>query len=277
MTVINHENELPIRQWKSEADPEHYLIREISAEMLINGQRVGSVSCTPRDLEELAAGWLLTEGFINDVTQIESVEFSDEEKSIDVKVEAQVEEKTEAKVEVQVEAKEEMTEDAKVEVTDPCANLKKREQAEELEVPPVWTDEDLRQVFQLQTEDPPLFALTHAAHSCMILRHTVPPSVEENPGLEVLFRSEDAGRHSALDKAIGWALFHGVNLRDCLLMTSGRISTRMAEKAGRAGAGALAGKGSVTAEAVELARKHDMELIGYVQANSAVRFWAERQ
>ena len=80
--------------------------------------------------------------------------------------------------------------------------------------------------------------------------------------MEVLYRSEDAGRHSALDKAIGWAMLKGIDLSRCLLMTSGRISTRMAYKAVNAGAGALGGKGTVTADAVKAARDAGMVLIG---------------
>ena len=94
----------------------------------------------------------------------------------------------------------------------------------------------------------------------------------EDGGVEVLHRSEDAGRHSALDKAIGWAILHDVDLGQCLLMTSGRISTKMAMKAAKAGVSALAGRGTVTAEAVDLAEQNGMTLIGYVSEDSAVRF-----
>ena len=47
---------------------------------------------------------------------------------------------------------------------------------------------------------------------------------------------------------------------------------RMAQKAGRAGASALAGRGAVTAEAVELAEEYGMTLVGYVKEHSAIWF-----
>ena len=129
-----------------------------------------------------------------------------------------------------------------------------------------WTENEIFFLQRRFSEDPPLHDKTRAAHSCMIARKTC------GGDPRVLYRSEDAGRHSALDKAIGWAALNKVDLNDCFLMTSGRISTRMAAKAVRSGVSALAGKGTVTAEAVELAEEYGMTLIGYVKENSATWF-----
>lgn len=211
------------------------LIHEKIFSIFINGRPGGTVSCTPVDLRQLAAGWLLSEGRIQDPSTITDIEVREEDRSIHVLAS-------------------ERTEDDPEETGAAGRNRITGQQ---------WTEEDLQWINRAFEEEPPLRAATKAAHSCMIVR--------KYP-LEILYRSEDAGRHSALDKAIGWAALNKVDLNDCFLMTSGRISTRMAAKAVRSGVSALAGKGTVTAEAVELAEEYGMTLIGYVKENSATWF-----
>jgi len=96
----------------------------------------------------------------------------------------------------------------------------------------------------------PLHRHTYATHSCFLAK-----------GGELLFACEEIGRHNALDKAVGYALRNGIDLRECLLYSSGRMPADMVRKAIRAGVPILAGKGSPTAEAVELARQYGLTLI----------------
>ena len=215
------------------------LIHEKVLTLFVNGRSEGTVSCTPVDLRQLAVGWLFTEGRIKDPSGITRVEEKEEEQSIRVLTLELIKDGC-----------------SQIDTSDRRRTGRRR-----------WTEDDLKWISRAFAEEPPLRAATKAAHSCMVVRK-VP---EQDP--QVLYRSEDAGRHSALDKAIGWAMLNDVDLGDCFLMTSGRISTRMAAKAGRAGASALAGKGTVTAEAVELAEEYGMTLIGYVKDDSATWFY----
>lgn len=99
-------------------------------------------------------------------------------------------------------------------------------------------------------EGMPVHELTCATHSCFLAR-----------GTELLFQCEDIGRHNAIDKAVGFALINGIDLRQCLLYSSGRMPADMAAKAIWAGIPVLASKGAPTVSAVNLAQQHKLTLL----------------
>ena len=77
---------------------------------------------------------------------------------------------------------------------------------------------------------------------------------------------EDVGRHNALDKLIGHALKN--NLLDSenqFLTCSGRLSFELVQKALMSNIAVLAGVGAPTSLAIDLAKRFDMTLLGFVK------------
>jgi FdhD protein len=70
-----------------------------------------------------------------------------------------------------------------------------------------------------------------------------------------IIADSDIGRHNAVDKVIGASLLNEINFGLTALVTSGRISSDMALKAIRAGIPVIATRRSVTSLAAELAEK----------------------
>jgi FdhD protein len=79
---------------------------------------------------------------------------------------------------------------------------------------------------------------------------------------------EDVGRHNALDKVIGYAMLHAIDLASCVALLSGRISFEMVQKAVRAGIPVVAAISAATSLAVNLARRFDCTLVGRLRGRS---------
>jgi FdhD protein len=85
-------------------------------------------------------------------------------------------------------------------------------------------------------------------------------------GEHLLAIAEDVGRHNTLDKLRGECLLRGIETKDGVVVSTGRISSEMITKAAKMRTPIVVSRTSPTHLAVELAQAWNITLVGYAHA-----------
>ena len=228
---------------------------EIQISFLENGKRIQkSVSITmrtPGNDEELAAGFLFTEGIIQSKEQFKTVNSSilDENKVVVTLMDEEVPALK--------------TLERNFYTTSSCGVCGKAS-IDAIKTVSVYNDLEnniliTRDILfnlpaQLQNQQS-IFESTGGLHASAVF---------DLKGNFIMLR-EDVGRHNALDKVIGSAFFNSqLPLNKTILLLSGRASFELIQKANMAGIKIVAAIGAPSSLAVQLAEECDMTLIGFL-------------
>lgn len=231
---IEHTNVKVVKTDGTTVKENRLLVREHPFTIIVNNKSVFHLICTRDHLKELAAGRLYTEGSIQTKEDIREIKLSgDGEKAI---ISLQCD-STEKRSKVLVSGTDSGP--------DPACPTGSQSAAG-----PTWRPEWIFMLANAFQKDSFVHLETQGSHSCFLAK-----------GDRILFSCEDIGRHNSIDKAIGYALLHDIDLTECILYSSGRISVDMAKKVIAAGIPVLATKAVPTAESVKLAEKCGLTLI----------------
>lgn len=82
---------------------------------------------------------------------------------------------------------------------------------------------------------------------------------------KILAFAEDIGRHNAIDKIFGRCLLEGIDISDCIIITSGRISSEILLKVAKGNIPILISRSAPTNLGVKVAKDLGITLIGFVR------------
>jgi len=211
--------------------PEEALVR-----VLYNGREALNVLCSPRDLRELAVGWLFAEGYLQAPEEIVTCGACVEMRAVSVNAAP--------------DRWAEISRRPRV-LTSGCGQGVVswiRPAAHQSSGNGFRPDRGLlRRMLATASE----YHRTGGIHCAALAGEAA-----------ILFQSEDIGRHNAVDKVIGWGFLNGAPFDRLQLLTTGRVSAEMILKAARAGISAVASLSIPTTLAVELARTAGISLVG---------------
>ena len=224
------------------ADRDQVAVEE-PLEIRVNGKPVAVTMRTPGHDEELALGFLISEG-------IDAIRAAPPEDLAANTIEVEAADFDPARLERHFYT------------SSSCGVCGKGAlEAVAVEAPPVTVD--LRVPARLITELPERLRAAQAAFEATGGLHAT--GLFDRFG-ELLCVREDVGRHNAMDKVIGWAFGEGkLPLWDSVLCVSGRLSFELVQKAAVAGCPILVAVGAPSSLAVELGDDRGITLCGFAR------------
>jgi FdhD protein len=220
------------------------VIVETPVSLTVNGEVWVSMMCTPTLLEEMAVGFLFNEGVIDSMDEVSDVRLCEHGDNVDVWLTHTADKPS--KWTRTSGCSGGMT--AVDSITRPRAVAAPNGYA----LPASGIRHLIEMLFDVQD----LYRETGGVHTSAL-----------TDGERILLSAEDIGRHNTLDKLAGMCLMQNVWPARRILMTTGRISSEMLQKAVRLGAGILISRTSPSSLSIELAEKWGITLIGYARRN----------
>jgi FdhD protein len=224
-------------KWKT-VDAE--IIVETPVALTINGTAWLTFMCTPVALEALTVGFLYNEGVISNREEVSDVHVCEHGDNVDVWLTHEAEQPKHWR----------RTSGCTGGIT--AADLMPA-------MPPIGNDFTLtadtvtRLIGQL-LEAQDLYKSAGGVHTSAL-----------SDGEKIIISAEDIGRPNTLDRIAGRCLLENIWPEHRILLTTGRISSEMLQKAARLCAAAVISRTAPSSLSIEMAERHGITLIGYAR------------
>ncbi|MFO8009273.1 MAG: formate dehydrogenase accessory sulfurtransferase FdhD [Dehalococcoidia bacterium] len=227
-------------------EKDEILAREHGLTIIINGQELTTLLCSPAKLQYLALGFLLSEGIISVKDEIEKVLLDEEKRSVRIETgEPSPPDRDPVSMRYITSSG---GKGINLSSIADNAGKAKMESKTAIALSRVYS---LMREFQNRSE---VFRETGGVHSAAL-----------SDGEEIILFTEDIGRHNAIDKIIGECLWESIQMRDRIMLTSGRVSSEIASKVARQGIPILISRSAPTDMAVRNAGEMGLTLVGFVR------------
>ncbi len=222
------------------------VVEEYPLSMFVNDTELATMVCSPANFKELAAGFLLSEGLVDQPSDLVEVRLQEEDGSLRIKTAAGLDRATEVR-------RHHITTGAGKSGTD------FRFLAAAGHIPPSestvrFTARHLLEMIDLLQQRSATFVLTGGVHGA---------ALADQDGMLCMF--EDIGRHNAVDKVLGYAFLNNVPVQDKILLLSGRIASEILLKAARAGVPLVLSRSAPTGLTINLAVELNLTVVGFAR------------
>jgi len=212
--------------------------------IFVNGQELATFMCTPHNLDELALGFMRSEGFIQSLDDIEVLTLSNNGTCVDIWL---------RDLSFKLPSRGIITSGCGGGVTFDDLSGRQTPLAGQQTVTPAQVASLMKKLY-LAAE---LYNEVRGVHTSAL-----------SDGQELLLVTQDVGRHNTIDRLWGQALKQDLPTEGHILLTSGRISSEMLNKTAKMGVPVAISHTSPTSLSVELARAWNITLIGYARGKS---------
>ncbi len=215
---------------------------EVAVGILVNGAPVTVMMATPANLEDLAVGFLLAEGYLDSVPDIRRIRILSTEMGfcVNVAVVGPLRRKLSGR---SMEGRSGCGLCGINALTDVTLTLPHRKR-------PALHAEAVTAAFGALTSHQPMNAANHSVHAA---------GFATRDGV-IRWAREDVGRHNALDKLIGTLKRNHIDVNSGFAVMTSRCSFELVQKAAIAGLGGLATLSAPTALALEMAHHAGLPL-----------------
>jgi FdhD protein len=217
-------------------------IVEAPVSLTVNGETWITFMCTPTDLEAMAVGFLYDEGVIESMHEVVDVRVCEHGDNVDVWLARSAQQPTSWR----------RTSGCTGGVT--AVDLLTHPGISFDPNRPKFGPDTIGYLVDMLFESQELYRETGGVHTSAL-----------SDGQRILLSAEDIGRHNTLDKIAGLCLMRNVWPETRILITTGRISSEMLQKAARLQASILVSRTSPSSLSIDMAERYGITLVGYAR------------
>ena len=218
-----------------------WVVEEAQICISVNGSELATFMASPRDLKPMALGFLANEGIIQTLDDIRHLHLAKNNTCVDIWLHDTSFEKPRKFI---------ITAGCGGGVTFDDLSAEHEPLTADLQATP----EQLASLMREMHLGAELYQQARGIHTAVLATPT-----------QLLLQKEDIGRHNCLDKLRGAALLAGLETEGKILLTSGRISSEMINKARRLGTPIVCSRTSPTSLSVTLADAWNITLVAYLR------------
>jgi FdhD protein len=211
----------------------HPIVKEAPFTIVLNGEELATLSCSPHSFELLAIGFLVSKGILHKRDDLKDITCRPEQGIVWV--------------------------DTAAGAARPNGfpRIHHIEQVQPLAHVTRFAVQDLLGWAALLDEEAKTYRLTGGVHEAALAY-----------GESFVASYEDISRHNALDRILGYTFLNEVNTADKAVILSSRISSKMLTKVAQIGVPLVVSRAAPTCLSLDLAEQLGITLVGFARGNS---------